>query len=285
MSCVSQVLSSRTRLVSYLPGIHVLAQCVTGTRGVSAAESSCSDQPRGAVTPFRLGRDQGGLLSGLGDYNCSLKPSEEDKKHLVSQSVMDLQSSLSSNERHQLTLVQFTGELPGKEDPAFSHDVCSTEQFFDNSTVECAIQSCPDLLKKDFCSLFPEAPSSDMMIITVTHKTQNDMSSWSADVEQEREQMLDEFVHAAKEICFALQKEGFWADFIDPSSGLAFFGAYTNSTLFETDDRYAHLGFHVDDLGCCRVIRHSLWGTHVFVGTICTNAPPSSPIMKKLQNI
>lgn len=63
---------------------------------------------------------------------------------------------------------------------------------------------------------------------------------------------------------------------------LQFFGSYTNNTLFETDERYRHLGFSVDDLGCCKVIRHSLWGTHVFVGSIFTNATPDSHIMKKL---
>lgn len=38
--------------------------------------------------------------------------------------------------------------------------------------------------------MFPEAPSSGMMVLTVTQKTQNDMTSWCADVEHEREQML-----------------------------------------------------------------------------------------------
>ncbi|KAF0026086.1 hypothetical protein F2P81_020823 [Scophthalmus maximus] len=47
----------------------------------------------------------------------------------------------------------------------------------------------------------------------------------------------DFFVDGAQDICYALKREGFWADFIDPSSGLAFFGSYTNNTLFETDDR------------------------------------------------
>lgn len=61
-----------------------------------------------------------------------------------------------------------------------------------------------------------------------------------------------------------------------------FFGPYTNNPLFETDERYRHLGFSVDDLGCCKVIRHNLWGTHVVVGSIFTNAEPDSPIMRKL---
>ena len=55
-----------------------------------------------------------------------------------------------------------------------------------------------------------------------------------------------------------------------------FFGPHTNSTLFETDERYNHLGFNILDLGCCKVISHHLWGSYAIVGTIFTNAPANS---------
>ena len=51
-------------------------------------------------------------------------------------------------------------------------------------------------------------------------------------------------------------------------------GARSNAKLVETDDRFNQLGFTVDDLGCCKVIRHKIWGTNVFVGVIFTDAPP-----------
>ncbi|KAM7406815.1 hypothetical protein PAMA_002841 [Pampus argenteus] len=297
MASVSQVLCSRTKLVSYLPGLHVLVGRVSGARAFSAAGSSGSDEPHVIVTPSDIGlrtvwpdesmgpfgpQDQRFQLPGNIGFDCHLEGLAEQKNQ-AQKMVPDVLSTPSSSERHEFILAQFITEFFEKDDPALPQNVSRAEQYFNTSSVECAIQTCPELLKKDFQSMFPEAPSSGMMVVTVTQKTQNNMTAWCAEVDQERELMLDKFVDGAKEICYALQREGFWADFIDPSSGLAFFGSYTNNTLFETDDRYRHLGFQIEDLGCCRVIQHSLWGTHIFVGTIFTNAPPSSLIMKKLQ--
>lgn len=44
--------------------------------------------------------------------------------------------------------------------------------------------------RTDFASMFPEAPSSSMTVLTVTQRTENDMTAWSEAVEQEREQLL-----------------------------------------------------------------------------------------------
>ncbi|XP_069011308.1 LOW QUALITY PROTEIN: methylmalonic aciduria and homocystinuria type D homolog, mitochondrial-like [Embiotoca jacksoni] len=284
---MASVLCSRTRLLVYLPGLQVLMQRLSGGRTFSAG----SEGPQLAVTPSDMGlrtvwpdesmgpfgpQDQRFQLPSNVGFDCHLEGLAEQRRSPAHRTMPDLLSTPSSSERHEFVLAQCIGEV------FVSLMGGAADQYFDASIVECAIQSCPELLKKDFQSMFPEAPSSGMMVVTVTQRTQRDMTSWSAEVEQERDQMLDKFVDGAKEICCALQKEGFWADFIEPSSGLAFFGSYTNNTLFETDDRYRHLGFQIEDLGCCRVIRHSLWGTHVFVGTIFTNAPPST-LMKRIK--
>ncbi|KAJ8351594.1 hypothetical protein SKAU_G00230700 [Synaphobranchus kaupii] len=297
---MASVLCGRGRLVSYLSGLHVLVSRIAGARSFSAAGSSGSDEPHLPSAPFDMGtgprtvwpdenmgpfgpQDQRFQLPGNVGFDCHLQGTAEQKKVPVHRTVPDVLSAPSSSERHEFVMAQFINEFQGKEAPPVTLKVNKVEQYFDTSNVECAVQSCPELLKKEFESMFPEAPSNGMTVVTVTQKTKNDMTAWCEEVDKEREQLLDRFVAGAKEICYALRSDGFWADFIDPGSGLAFFGSYTNNTLFETDERYRHLGFRIEDLGCCKVIQHALWGTHVFVGTLFTSAPPNSLIMKKLQ--
>lgn len=143
---------------------------------------------------------------------------------------------------------------------------------------------CSDRMKKEFSSLFPkeELKNKNMTVITVSQKTENDMSMWSPDAEDEREDLLQHFIYGAEDICHSLQEAGFWADFIDPSSGRPYLGDYTNSTLFETDERYRLLGFTINDLGCCKVLSHPVWGTHSYVGCIFTNTPVDHPVLQSL---
>lgn len=103
-----------------------------------------------------------------------------------------------------------------------------------------------------------------------------------------------------------LRAAGFWADYIDPSSGKAVrarvcawavavvavvltasllepeqhYAATSSGSFLETDDRLAMYGYRVLDYGCCKAISHPEWGTHVMVGVVFTNAP--TEIVKRL---
>jgi len=154
--------------------------------------------------------------------------------------------------------------------------------------LECIAQQCPITLRREFQELFPDRTDEksltcgDLTVITLSQHTKNDMSGWSESVEAEREDLLAKFIAGAKEICISLQQLGYWADFIDPSSGMPFFGVHTNATLFETDERYKSLGFDIDDLGCCKVIHHAIWGTNAYVGSLFTDAPMQLPVIQQL---
>ncbi|XP_053554270.1 cobalamin trafficking protein CblD isoform X2 [Bombina bombina] len=294
---MANALCSRARLVTYLPGFCSLIRRVRSTRAFSTAGSSGSDEPYVASTPPDIfprtvwpdetmgpfgPQDQRFQLPGNVGFDAHVNGMDLQKKIQVHKNLPDLLTEPASSERHEFVMAQFVNEFQGNEASLSKPELNNMETYFENAKVECAIQTCPDLLRKDFASMFPEISSSHLMVLTVTQRSVNDMTAWSPEVEGEREMLLEKFINGAKEICYALRTEGYWADFIDPSSGLAYFGPYTNNTLFETDERYRHLGFRVEDLGCCKVIRHNVWGTHVVVGSIFTNAPSDSPIIRKL---
>jgi len=152
-------------------------------------------------------------------------------------------------------------------------------------TMEYRAHSCPELLRKDFKELFPNKNilEGNLTVINISLKTKHDMTIWSSEVEEERETLLENFIQGAVEICQAFEEAGFWADFIDPASGKPFKGPHTNFTLFETDERYRKLGFDINDLGCCKVITHPVWGTHAYIGTLFTDAPLNHPLVNHLR--
>lgn len=151
-------------------------------------------------------------------------------------------------------------------------------------TMEYRAHTCPKLLRKDFKELFPERNlenlDTNLTIVLCSLKAEHDQMVWSSEVEEEREKLLETFIQGAAEVCLAFEEAGFWADFIDPTSGKPFKGAHTNFTMFETDERYRKLGMEIRDLGCCKVISHPVWGTYSFIGTLFTDAPVTHPLVK-----
>ncbi|XP_069472596.1 cobalamin trafficking protein CblD isoform X2 [Ambystoma mexicanum] len=294
---MASVLCNRARLVTYLPGVYSLVRRLGSTKAFSTAGSSGSDEPHVVAIPPDIcprtvwpdevmgpfgPQDQRFQLPGNVGFDSHMNGTASQKKRQSHKILPDILTEPAASERHEFIMAQYVNEFQGSDVPLKEEQITNVAAYFENAKVECAIQSCPELLRKDFESMFPDVPDNNLMVLTVTQRTKHDMTMWSEEVECERDGMLEKFINGAKEICYALRGEGYWADFIDPSSGLAYFGPYTNNTLFETDERYRQLGFSIDDLGCCKVIRHNLWGTHVVVGSIFTNAPPDSRVMKKL---
>uniref|UniRef100_UPI003AAEF561 cobalamin trafficking protein CblD-like isoform X1 n=1 Tax=Centroberyx gerrardi TaxID=166262 RepID=UPI003AAEF561 len=290
----SSVLCGRGRLVlSHTAGLQALAALRTGrTRTFSTASS---DEPYVAVSPADSGprtvwpdenmgpfgpQDQRFQLPGNMGFDCHLEGTADQKKAPVHRTVPDVLTTPGSTERHEFILAQFVSEFQGKEGN-ISLRVRKAEQYFHQIDTDCCINSCPELLRKDLELFFPAAPASAITVVTVTQK-----SSRCEEAEQSGDQLHHrQFVSGAKEMCFALWTAGYWADFIDPATGAAFFGSPPSQTALRTEEELRHLGFHIEVSGSCTVIRHVLRGTPLFVGTVFTNAPTYSPAIARLQGL
>lgn len=285
----SAVLCGQGRLVlSQAAGRQALARLRVGrTRTFSAASSdepyisvSHADSgprtvwPDESMGPFGP-QDRRFQLPGNVGFDCHLEGVEGQRRAPVHRTVPDVLTAPSCAERHQFVLAQFVNEFQGKLGP-ISTRVHKAEQYFSHTDADCSVTSCPELLKKDLEQLFPSAPTSSITVVTVTQSPQED---------EETNQLLQKFVSGAKEMCFALWTAGYWADFIDPSTGAAFFASPSRQISLRTDEPLQDLGFHIEASGSCTVIRHILKGTPRFVGTVFTNAPPHSAAVASLQGL
>ncbi|XP_071186775.1 cobalamin trafficking protein CblD-like [Salvelinus alpinus] len=224
-------------------------------------------------------QDQRFQLPGNSGFDFHLEGMADQRiKGPVHRTVPDVLTAATSNERHEFVMAQFVSEFQVNSGHMLSRSVRKAEHYFDQPNVNCSIQTCPELLKKEFESYFPSAPASAITVVTVKHTRCEVIDKEVID----REQLLHKFVSGAKEICFALWTAGFWADFIDPSSGSAFFGSHSNHPLLK-EEEWSRLGFHIEASGSCTVIRHVLRGTPTFVGTVFTTAPANSQVMERLQ--
>ncbi|KAM6893704.1 metabolism of cobalamin associated Da [Xenentodon cancila] len=290
----SSVLCRGRVVLSQAAGRRALAPLRAGrTRTFSAASS---DEPYIAVSPADSGQrtvwpdesmgpfgpqDQRFQLPGNVGFDCHLDGMESQKKFPVHRTVPDVLTTPSSTERHQFILAQFVNEFQGKLGP-ISTRVNKAEQYFTQTDTDCSISSCPELLKKELELLFPSAPATSITVVTVTQRGSRREDEAA---EQDRGQQLDRFVSGAKEMCFALWTAGYWADFIDPMTGTAFFASPSSPTALQTDEQLRHLGFHIEVSGSCTVIRHVLGETPLFVGTVFTNAPTNSAAIARLQGL
>ncbi|TKS66252.1 Methylmalonic aciduria and homocystinuria type D protein, mitochondrial [Collichthys lucidus] len=290
----SSVLCGRGRLVlSQTAAYQVFTATRVGrTRTFSAASS---DEPYVAASPADSGprtvwpdenmgpfgpQDQRFQLPGNVGFDCHLEGMEDQKKTPVHRTVPDVLTAPCSAERQQFILAQFVNEFHGKLGP-ISTRVHKAEQYFNQTATDCSVSSCPELLKKDLELLFPSAPNTSITVVTVTQRS----SRCEEAAEQDRDQLLHRFVNGAKEMCFSLWTAGYWADFIDPTTGAAFFASPSSQTTLRTEEELRHLGFHIEASGSCTVIRHILKGTPLFVGTVFTNAPTESAAVARLQGL
>uniref|UniRef100_A0A8C6S8G4 Zgc:92335 n=1 Tax=Neogobius melanostomus TaxID=47308 RepID=A0A8C6S8G4_9GOBI len=307
-----QVLCGGRRLViSKRAGCQTLAALrATKTRTFSAASS---DEPYIAVSPTDSGQrtvwpdesmgpfgpqDQRFQLPGNVGFDCHLEGlSPSLMKTPVHKTVPDVLAAPSSSERHHFVLAQFVNEFHGKLGP-ISTRVQKADHYFNQTETDFSINSCPELLRKGQCcsyELFVRAPSA-ITVVTVTQK-----SGHRDDALQEDSQLFDRvspvnpcnyrvlqglfaFVNGAKEMCFALWTAGYWADFIDPATGEAFFASASSQNALSTEE-FGNLGFHIEVSASCTVIRHILRGTPMFVGTVFTNAPTHSAAIARLQGL
>uniref|UniRef100_A0A1B6C171 Methylmalonic aciduria and homocystinuria type D protein, mitochondrial n=1 Tax=Clastoptera arizonana TaxID=38151 RepID=A0A1B6C171_9HEMI len=174
--------------------------------------------------------------------------------------------------------------LPGKIGPAWHYpsstaSVTTTLPVDLPSILDISIQECPRVLRPGVLELFQGTTFliSGISIVTLSLKSKTKSSSLN-DWDDDRFPIL--FLLAARNISKKIKAAGFWADFINPFSGLPYNFHHDNHKLYLTDERFRCLGFRIVDKGNCKVITDK--GSRKFVGNLYTQAPENSTILEDI---
>jgi len=84
---------------------------------------------------------------------------------------------------------------------------------------------------------------------------------------------MKQFIEFGREICERIIAHGYWADFIDPCSGLPMLSQSCNKVYSEVDGMECLLNYRAYNAGFCKVLTHPKWGSAVYPATIFLHCP------------
>lgn len=72
-----------------------------------------------------------------------------------------------------------------------------------------------------------------------------------------------QFLEFGEEVCSKIKAQGYWADYIDPCSGLPMLTKSCNKVYSEVDGMECLLNYRAYNAGFCKVLTHPKWGRYV----------------------
>lgn len=178
-----------------------------------------------------------------------------------------------------LTPIGYKFFLQGNTGLALNETTNLDREHFDleSCKFECKAQECPVLLKQSIVELFPgsDLNNAKLTVITLTQKIPQNS--------QDPDRISKTYVLAAKEISKKLKFAGFWADFINPFTGMPNVNPlYYNGVpvVAKSDSKVHFQGVNITEKRNCRIIKKK--GPSKFLGNVYTDAPASVDVLRQI---
>lgn len=113
----------------------------------------------------------------------------------------------------------------------------------------------------------------DVLAIPTIQKSVMDIVQIGPDIEMEKDRCLEVFVEFASALCDEISKHGYWADYIDPCSGLPMLNKERAHHYNEVDGFQHLLRYQTQNAGCCKILLHPKYGSSCYPATLFTVAP------------
>ena len=113
----------------------------------------------------------------------------------------------------------------------------------------------------------------DVLAIPTIQKSVMDIVQIGPEIEKEKDRCLEVFVEFASTMCKEIDRHGYWADYIDPCSGLPMLNKERAHHYNEVDGFQHLLRYQTQNAGCCKILLHPRYGSSCYPATLFTVAP------------
>ncbi|DBA03174.1 TPA: hypothetical protein N0F65_003894 [Lagenidium giganteum] len=143
---------------------------------------------------------------------------------------------------------------------------------------EVSAHECPNILLRELKHVFPaQFKSKDtkppMLAVVTCQKSAMDLSQFGTDADKEKDRLLERFMEFAQLVCTRVREREYWADFIDPCSGLPMLTIPANKVYSEVDGVELLLRYRYLSAGMCKILVHPTWGPAVYPASLFVDAP------------
>lgn len=138
---------------------------------------------------------------------------------------------------------------------------------------EWSVHACPRRHKAEVDAVWPGLSTDALLVVPVCQRSSVDLVGIGPHVEADKDKLLERFTAFAVAATSALEANGFWADYVDPCSGLPMRHREGGGAYGEVQALVTLRGFATANAGCCTIVLHPRWGSSVYPASLVTTAP------------
>jgi hypothetical protein len=138
---------------------------------------------------------------------------------------------------------------------------------------EISVHTLPPAFRADLAGVLPATPLDGLLLVPTAQRSAVDLAAWGEEAAREKDALLERFAAWADAVGARLRARGFWADAVDPCSGLARATPHSHVPYPEVDAFETLLRWRTSDAGGCRLLLHPRWGAAVYPATLFARAP------------
>eukprot|EP00542_Grammatophora_oceanica_P021007 CAMPEP_0194029554 /NCGR_PEP_ID=MMETSP0009_2-20130614/3246_1 /TAXON_ID=210454 /ORGANISM="Grammatophora oceanica, Strain CCMP 410" /LENGTH=190 /DNA_ID=CAMNT_0038669251 /DNA_START=66 /DNA_END=638 /DNA_ORIENTATION=- len=160
-------------------------------------------------------------------------------------------------------------------------------QIGSTDALEVSVHTLPRQLLREFRHVFSDEYLADtsssregweILAIPTNQHAKEDLVAIGDHVEAEKDRLLNVFMGFGKDFCQKLREKGYWADYIDPCSGLPMLSTNCNKVYSEVDGMECLLNYKSYNAGFCKILTHPRWGSSVYPATMFAFAPSAAVV-------